>query len=74
MTDSDFRYMTETMAADLAESLSQDFGMNLSEALDALYNSMTYAKLIDPATGLYFQSSQYVYTFLKNEITTGKIA
>ncbi|MDE5705878.1 MAG: hypothetical protein K2I50_07335 [Muribaculum sp.] len=66
--------MTEAMAADLAELLSRDFGMSISESLDTLYNSDTYAKLIDPATGLYFQSTQYVYSFLKNELTTGKIA
>ncbi|WP_301025674.1 hypothetical protein [Muribaculum sp.] len=74
MTDNDFKYMTEAMAADLAELLSRDFGMSISESLDTLYNSDTYAKLIDPATGLYFQSTQYVYSFLKNELTTGKIA
>ena len=74
MTDNDFKYMTEAMAADLAELLSRDFGMSISESLDTLYNSDTYAKLIDPATGLYFQSTQYVYSFLKNELTPGKIA
>lgn len=74
MTDNDLKYMTEAMAADLAELLSRDFGMSISESLDTLYNSDTYAKLIDPATGLYFQSTQYVYSFLKNELTTGKIA
>ncbi len=74
MTDNDFKYMTEAIAADLAELLSRDFGMSISESLDTLYNSDTYAKLIDPATGLYFQSTQYVYSFLKNELTTGKIA
>ena len=74
MTDSDFKYMIEAMAADLAELLTRDFGMSISESLDTLYNSDTYAKLIDPSTGLYFQSTQYFYSFLKNELTTGKIA
>lgn len=74
MTDSDFKYMTEALSADLAELLSQEFGMNVSESLDALYNSETYNKLIDPNTGLYFQSTQYVYSFLKNELTRGKLS
>ena len=74
MTDSDFKYMIEAMAADLAELLTRDFGLSISVSLDTLYISDTYAKLIDPATGLYFQSTQYVYSFLKNELTTGKIA
>ena len=74
MRESDFRYIKEAMAADLAELLSKDFGMSVTESLDALYGSETYAKLSDPATGLYFQSTQYVYSFLKEELKTGKVA
>ena len=29
-------------------------------------------KLSDPATGLYFQSPKYVFTYLKDEIENGK--
>lgn len=71
MKSSDIRYMQEATAADLAEFIHEDFGMNVAESLNALYNSTTYLKLMDPSTGLYFQSSRYVYSFLKNELTTG---
>lgn len=74
MREPDFKYMAEAVAVDLAELLSEDFNMSVSESLDTLYNSETYAKLINHQTGLYFQSSQYVYSFLKNELTTGKFA
>lgn len=74
MTDADIKYMTEALSADLAETLSKDFDMSVAEALDALYNSSTYEKIMDPRTGLYFQSSMYVYSFLKDELTSGKIA
>lgn len=74
MTDADFKYMTEAMAADLAELLSKDFGMSISVALDTLYNSTTYEKLLNAETGMYFQSAQYVYSFLKNEVLFGKPA
>lgn len=74
MSENDFKYMKEAMAADLAELLSKEFGMSVTESLDALYSSETYAKLGDLATGLYFQSAQYVYSFLKSELTTGKVA
>lgn len=74
MTGSDFKYMKEAIATDLAELLAKDFGMDIAESLDTLYNSETYAKLSDPNTGLYFQSTQYVYSFLKNELNTGTIA
>lgn len=71
MTESEFKYMKESASADLVEMLTQDFGMSVQEALDVFYNSETYAKLNNPATGLYFQSSKYVYSYLKNELSTG---
>lgn len=73
MSDSDFKYLTEAIAADMTELLAKDYGMSVSESLDTLYNSETYAKLTDAATGLYFQSTLYVYSFLKNELATGKL-
>ncbi|MBR3854847.1 MAG: hypothetical protein IKM65_01670 [Bacteroidaceae bacterium] len=71
--NADFNYMKEALAADLAELLAKDFNMSITEALDAMYGSETYSKLCDPNTGLYFQSSQYVYSFLKNELLTAKM-
>lgn len=73
MTDTDFNYMKEALATDLAELLAKDFDMSITEALDALYSSDTYTKLCNPNTGLYFQSSLYVYSFLKNELLTAKL-
>ena len=73
MTDIDFNYMKEALATDLAELLAKDFDMTITETLDALYSSETYTKLCNPNTGLYFQSTLYVYSFLKNEILTAKI-
>ena len=73
MTDTDFNYMKEALATDLAELLAKDFDMSITEALDALYSSETYTKVCNPNTGLYFQSTLYVYSFLKNELLTAKI-
>ena len=72
-TNADFNYMKEALATDLAEFLANDFDMTVLEALDALYGSETYAKLCHPNTGLYFQSSQYVYSYLKTELLTAKM-
>lgn len=41
---------------------------------DVLYNSETFERLNDPATGLYYQSVGYVYEYLNNELKTGKLA
>ncbi len=70
---SDFKYMVEAVATDLAEMLATERNLSPEDALDILYNSTTYAKLKDPKTGLYFQSSKYVYSYLKQEIATGKL-
>ncbi|WP_273066255.1 hypothetical protein [Treponema berlinense] len=59
---------------DLADKLVGDFSMTVPQALRVVYNSETYEKLINPKTGLYFQSPLYVYDFLKNEVFTGKMS
>ena len=73
MTGVDFNYMKEALATDLAELNAKVFDMIVTEALDTLFGSETYAKLCNPNTGLYFQSTQYVYSFLKNELLTAKM-
>ena len=70
----DFEYQIECTTRDLADKLVGDFSMTVPQALRVVYNSETYEKLINPKTGLYFQSPLYVYDFLKNEVLTGKIS
>lgn len=70
----DFEYQIECTTRDLANRLVRDFSMTVPEALRVVYNSETYEKLINPMTGLYFQSPLYVYDFLKNEVLTGRIS
>lgn len=47
--------------------------LRMNEALNIIFNSDTYQKVIDNKTGLYYQSPRYVYSFLSNELKTGKI-
>ncbi len=70
----DFEYQIECTTRDLADKLVENFFMTVSQALRVVYNSETYEKLLNPKTGLYFQSPLYVYDFLKNEVLTGKMA
>lgn len=69
MTDID--YMIEHVAADLVKLLVEKRNMTFADAVDTLYTSDTYAKLSNPKTRLYFQSSNYVYSFLEHELVTG---
>ena len=50
-----------------------DEGYELPETLGVFHNSETFAKLSDEDTGLYIESSVYVYDILKSEIKYGKI-
>lgn len=74
MSKNEFKFMTESISTDLIIMLMEDFGMDMRSAFDSLYNSETYAKLSDISTGLYFQSSGYVYSYLRKEITTGRLS
>lgn len=63
--------MINCISKDIVGFLMEDYGKSLEDCLNILYNSETFQKLNNPDTGLYFQSSRYVYQFLKNEIETG---
>lgn len=65
-------YMIECTARDLILKLMEEKNMDIQEALETLYSSDTYKKLKDTRTGLYFQSTGYVYSFLDEELLTGK--
>lgn len=70
---SDIDYMNECTARDLITMLTDEYHITLTEAMDILYNSETYAKLKDPHTGLYFQSPVYIYGYLDQEIKNGRL-
>ena len=53
--------------------LMEDYDLELPAALELVYNSQLYEKIIDLETGLYYQSAAYNYDLLKHEIAYGKI-
>jgi|GEM_PF-80929 len=69
----EFKFMTEGIAADLIQLLMDRQGYSLPQAVETVYGSQTYAALLRPASGLYAQSSGYVYSILETEILTGKL-
>ena len=48
----------------LVSFLQEDKSMTLLEAFDIVYSSAIYEKLINPNTGLYLQSAEYIYDYL----------
>lgn len=66
--------LKEELSAELVEILMEEWHYSMQEALNVLYNSDTFSLIQDEETGLYYQSSGYVYTFLDEELKTGKVA
>ena len=66
MTDLD--YMVECNARDIALMLMEEKNISIEEALRLLYSSKTFENLKNKNSGLYFQSSGYVYEYLRREL------
>ena len=67
-------FMIEEISKDIVLLLMEEQGMSLEEAMRTLYTSDTYDRLSNLRTGLYAQSTAYVYEYLEEELATGKIA
>lgn len=66
-------FLTEYILKDITQYLMTDETIEMQEALRFIYNSETFSKLTDQSTGLYTQSSGYVYELLKAEYRLGKL-
>jgi hypothetical protein len=60
--------MKEEIVKDLISRLMEERGITMQEAFDIVYQSRLFEKLNNPNTGLYFQSSGYVYSYLQDEL------
>lgn len=68
VSQAEFQNMKEEIVKDMIARLMDERGMSMQEAFDAVYTSNLFEKLSDPKTGLFFQSSGYVYSFLLDEL------
>ena len=66
--------MKDDICVELAGYLMDDYNYSREESIDVLYTSETFDRLQDDTTGLYYQSSGYVYSFLQNELSKAKVA
>ena len=64
----DIQFQIECVTQDLIEMLMESKGISMEKAMDLIYNSLTYKKLENPKTGLYYQSGVYVFDYLINEL------
>ena len=62
-------YMVKKLSMLLMEHYTD---LSMEQALNIVFNSDTYQKVLNEKTHLYYQSPRYVYSFLEEEIKTGK--
>lgn len=68
VNEKEFQFMVEGITSDLIQLLMDREHYSLPQAVDAVYNSNVYRALLRPASGLYAQSSGYVYLFLEKDL------
>ena len=62
------------MVKNLALLLQEDNpSLSMEQALSLVINSDTYQRVLNDNTRLFYQSPRYVYSFLDNELKTGKM-
>lgn len=66
-------YLVECITQDLIQYLMEDYNITMEEAMDIVYNSKTFELLNDFGTHLYYESSSYVYEYLKEELIKEKL-
>ena len=71
--NNDIQFQIECLTTELVDMLMQKYGWDIKKALDELYSSETYARLNEPACGLYYESAVYVFSYLQIEIETGVV-
>ena len=70
----EIKFLLDTLTKNLVLKVMEEFGYSVTEAMDVVYNSQLYEKILDLETGLYYQSVGYNYELLRNELLTGKMA
>lgn len=66
------KFLIDTLTKNLVLKMMKEFGLTVTEAMETVYNSQLYEKILDTDTGLYYQSSGYNYEMLREEYLNGK--
>lgn len=68
VSQAEFQNMKEEIVKDMISRLMEERRLSLQQAFDVVYTSRLFEKLSNPKTGLFFQSSGYVYSYLIEEL------
>jgi hypothetical protein len=66
-------FLKEFLIADIIAYIVEDTGVSADNAMKRFYNSQVFERLEDTGTGLYRESSAYVYELYKDECKYGRL-
>ena len=69
----DIQFQIECLSTEIVELLMDKYNWDIKKALDEWYASETFKRVCNPQTGLYYEGTVYVFSYLENEIETGII-
>ena len=72
MTD-ETRFLINSLVEQLTLMVIEEYNLSIPQALELVYNSQLYEKIMDTDSGLYYQSAKYNYEMLRHEMKYGKI-
>lgn len=68
VSEQEFKFMVEGITSDLIQLLIDRKNYTLPRAVETVYDSNIYNALLRPTSGLYSQSSGYVFSLLDDEL------
>ena len=69
VSEQEFKFMVEGITSDLIQLLIDRKSYTLPRAVETVYGSNIYNALLRPSSGLYGQSSGYVFSLLEGELS-----
>ncbi len=69
----DIKFLIDIRIQDILGYIVEDEKIEYDKAIDNFYNSKTFLKLTDVETGIYLESSAFIYSLYKAEMQTGNI-
>ncbi len=68
LTKNQLQFVINCDVETIVSYLQHDLKLSVLEVFDKIYSSNIYQKSVNSKTGLYLQSPDYIYDYLRNEI------
>ena len=69
VSEQELKFMVEDITSDLIQLLMNRKHYTLPNAVEVVYDSNIYKALLRPTSGLYTQSSGYIYSLLETDLS-----